>query len=285
MCCLRRLSRNCAAGRLGCAARKVQVPDFKNKLSEFRPQPDLMSRPSRDFFVDGGKLITFMALTLTAAEESDATKGNSGSYVRALLSLQDLQAGMMLCRTVDNFLTYVSELLSLIFRTKPDTLKSGQNVRFDFILQFQTLSDLISALVDKRVSELSYSGMEALSKDLSEHLGFELFPEPEDYKRARYLIEVRNILVHNRGIINRLFLDRLKDLHEPLGEPGAVLQLTYQTALLGLLFLRDAVVDIDSRAAQKFALAREPIPQPQEFPNINSLIDAALHASGRAPAK
>src|SRR5260221_6988835 len=110
---------------------------------------------------------------------------------------------MMLVRGADNFLTYVSELLALVFTSRPETLKSGETVRLDEILQHSTMDDLVKRLAERRVERLSYQGMRDLQKDLSEKLSFELFPSPESLVRAVRVIEIRNLLVHNRGIVNR----------------------------------------------------------------------------------
>src|SRR3989338_7696243 len=50
-----------------------------------------------------------------------------------LLGRYDLVRQLVYCGVVDNYLGYVSELLSLIFRTKPETLKSREQERLDEI--------------------------------------------------------------------------------------------------------------------------------------------------------
>jgi hypothetical protein len=158
---------------------------------------------------------------------------------------------MMLCRSVDNFLTYVSELLALIFQTRPEMLKSNETAKLEMILQFKTMDDLISALVEKRVSDLAYQGMGDLSKDLSRKIGFDLFEKQEDLERAVRIIEVRNLIVHNRAIVNRLFLSRLPGFTASLGDR---VDMEGKAVLDDIEFLASSVSDIDKRAIEKFGL-------------------------------
>lgn len=253
----------------------VSMPDYET--DDIRPDPELQSAPCTNYLLDAGKLISYSKFVLDAAEGIDRhiagvaqpstdepvdpeyaatvlTKG--GGFIKAYFQFEELQTAMILCRSVDNFLIYLAEILALVFRTNPETLKSGETVRLDFLLQFQSFSELVNAIVDKRVNDLSYSGMEDLSTYLSERLGFDLFPARENLKRARYLIEVRNLIVHSRGIINTRFLRKLKDLEGDFGNLGSQVPIGHRLALVGLLFLRECVCDIDERAAQKFHLPR-----------------------------
>lgn len=158
---------------------------------------------------------------------------------------------MMLCRAVDNFLTYISQLLSLIFTARPEMLKSGETARLEMILQFKTMEDLIDALVERRVTDLAYQGMRDLAKDLSKRIGFELFERAEDLERAVRIIEVRNLVVHNRGIVNRLFLSRLPGY----AQLGDRLEMEGKEVLNDMEFLAQSVANIDKRAGEKFRLS------------------------------
>jgi hypothetical protein len=124
----------------------------------------------------------------------------------------------MLNRAVDNYLTYISELMALSFRTRPETLRSSETVRLDTVLKHDTMDDLISDLADKRVNQLSHQGMSHLAAYLSDKLGFDLFEWQEDLQRAVLAIEVRNLIVHNRAVVNAHFLSRLPDYPASAGE-------------------------------------------------------------------
>ncbi len=172
----------------------------------------------------------------------------------ALRSYSQLILQMIMGRAVDDYLAYISDLMTLIFRTRPETLRSSETVRVDAILRHNTMEDLVSDLAERRVNQLSYQGMRDLSDYLCNRLGFDLFEQQEDLQRAVVAIEVRNLIVHNRAVVNAHFLSRLPDYPASAGE---VLKLEVNSVLDDALFLSQSVADIDTRAAAKFGL-----PQP-----------------------
>jgi hypothetical protein len=109
-------------------------------------------------------------------------------------------AQMLMTRTVDNFLCYVSELLALIFRTKPQALRTDETtVTLRQVLQYETMDDLIGALVDLRVTDLAYKGFRDLAQFLSKRIGLDLHENDEDMAVAIEIIEQRNLIVHKVG--------------------------------------------------------------------------------------
>lgn len=161
---------------------------------------------------------------------------------------------MALCRFVDNYLIYVSDLLALIFSARPETLKSSETVTLEFVLTHRTTPQLIDAIVRKKVDQLSYQGMRELLDFFSNRLKFPLFKEQDDLTKAIILIEVRNIIVHNRGLVNDTFLRRVKN--SPLTN-GHQVKLMWQEVLNYANFLSGSVSSLEREAQKKFE-----IPQP-----------------------
>lgn len=175
-----------------------------------------------------------------------------------LAEFGDLVFEMTLSRSVDNYLSYVSELLGLIFRTRPETLRSGEQVRLDFVLEHSSMDGLIDALVERRVERLSYQGMDALAKDVDEVLGFSLFPSSTELRAAVTAVETRNLIVHNRAVANRRFLARVPDVGVKLGER---VRLEPEEVGDTLKLLDRAVTQTERRAAEKWGLP-QPAPAP-----------------------
>jgi len=172
------------------------------------------------------------------------TFGQAKSHVPLMLELT-------YCRVVDNYLAYVSGLLAAIYQAKPEALKSNDHVTMEFILQHTNLEELLGAITEKKVLEISFKGLMDLDKYISKHLGFPLIDNENDLKRAAVIIERRNLFTHNRGIINRRYLERVPDCSQKVGEK---LILDSITTGQDLAFLGQAVVATDRRACQKFGL-------------------------------
>jgi len=243
--------------------------------------PEVMTEPYSRFLRDIQKLFAFVSLVFVLAEHVDETtdaimqlasltnaktahlanelkpRGRAGEvltyYWQALIQ-------MVFCRGVNSYLTYISELLALIFQMRPETMKSQEQVSVEEVLQYESMDDLISGLAERLVYRLSYKGMKDLAAHLSSRLKFDLFAKDDQYERAVRIIEVRNLLVHNRGVVNRIFLSRVPDLNM---RPGETMKLSLD-AVDDLTFLVRSASDIDMRAAEKFGL-----PQPVSREQLN----------------
>jgi len=166
-------------------------------------------------------------------------------------SYRQLLLQLVVSRGGDQFLTYVSELLAMIFRTRPETLRSNEQVRLDVVLQHNAMEDLVADLAERRVQALSYQGMRDLSAWLEERLGLKLFDRSDDLSRAVRVVELRNLIAHNRAVVNQVFLKRVPDHASPV---GAIVKFKVDDVLDDLEFLARAVRDIEERAVSKFGL-------------------------------
>jgi hypothetical protein len=189
---------------------------------------------------------------------------NQLAFAEGVLKYQDLLCEMLITRSIDNYLTYVAELLALVFRTRPEALRSREQVRLDFVLQHQSMGDLLEALTERRVERLSRSGLSELNTGLASDLGFALFDDQEDLIRASKYVELRNLIVHNRGIVNRRLLGRFPETKRGLGERIEVTldQLQDATTLFNAAAHRADVV-----AAKKWEIPRSPAEQPSTKPD------------------
>lgn len=159
---------------------------------------------------------------------------------------------MTFCAVVDNYLAYISDILTLIFKTKPESLKSSQTMEIEDILQYSSMDELVSHIADRKVNQLAYKGMEELNRDLNKSLGLSLFDDPGDLKNARALVEMRNLIVHSRGIVNALYLSRMGNIGL---KPGEHIKVDTEFVLRARRFLSAAVSRVDRTSATKFGLS------------------------------
>ncbi len=167
-----------------------------------------------------------------------------------------LIAEVMLCRHVDNFLTYVVELLALIYERRPEMLRSGEQVSVDFVLQYDSMEAVRRAMAERRVDRLAYLGMRDLAKTIREQHGFDLLSEKTDIERTVLVIEMRNLIVHNRGIVSKVAANRAPELANHI---GSRVPLTEDQVRQHRDLLDACVKDIDSRASEKFGLTRRDV--------------------------
>jgi len=190
---------------------------------------------------------------VTKAALSERAAGTGGTALGTWMSYVPLQSELFLCRMTDNFLTYISELLTLIFSTRQEMLTSKDTIGVKEALGCATREELIGLLTERKVLSLSFKGLKDLQDDLTKKHKFVLFTDTPDFDRASVLIEKRNLFTHNRGYVNRRYRDHVKDAAEAVGEKLAI---EMSDLLDDLDFLTNQVIDIDDRAEVKFKIPR-----------------------------
>lgn len=228
--------------------------------------PKPMTVPCALFFIEHERVKKFNDFVGTAAQMQDAMMEAFVAVMKAqpepLLTLPTTwptsveQNGafvleMWLSRAVDNYLTYLAQLLAEIFRAKPEAMSSSKKTKTHAeILAFSSMAELRQALAEERVQALSYGNMEERTTYLAER-GLQLFNDDAEQRQVELWIKIRNLLVHNRGIVNTTFLK-----HAPKAEPLLGRRLLFRDyEILGAVALLSRVVAAtDSRAVAKFAL-------------------------------
>jgi hypothetical protein len=157
---------------------------------------------------------------------------------------------------VNGFQRYFSEIIQSAILKRPELLRSNQTVRIEDVLQFKRHSELVSYLVDRKINELSYGGIREMENYLRDRLGVELFQNNVERAFLTAFIELRNVNVHNGGIINDLFLSRVGQVEGFTFKLGARYHVDFEEfALLADNSVRVAL-EIDKTISKKFRLRR-----------------------------
>src|SRR5688572_400256 len=82
---------------------------------------------------------------------------------------------MCLTRSVDAALTYVSRAVHLVYRAHPKAANASETIDIALVLQYATIDELIDALIERRVLQLSYRSLADVDEHLSKTLRFSLF--------------------------------------------------------------------------------------------------------------
>ena len=157
---------------------------------------------------------------------------------------------VVLTRHVENYLNYLSELLSEIFQQRPETLRSSDKVEMAEVLRHDTLESFVRAAAERKVESLSYASFESLNEFFEDRLGLMLFPAAvvPDVVEAT---ETRNISVHNRCRINDRFCKRTGTDRSLMGQKKD-LYITYLDSFVPLVFA--SVKTLDGKARKKLKL-------------------------------
>jgi hypothetical protein len=161
---------------------------------------------------------------------------------------------MLLARAADSFVAYLADLLRLIFTHCPERMRdSRERVEIDVLIDCESRDEIVAALATARVSGLATEGGAKLRDYFWKGLGFRLFTDEGVSSRVGYALAARNLIVHNRGVVNRRFLRAVGNSSVPIGEP---LILDTAGVMDHVDVLARSVLDIDDRAAAAFGLPR-----------------------------
>jgi hypothetical protein len=211
---------------------------------------DEVRRSAAEALADGDRI--------AGREPKDYSIDEDKTAIAELRRHAQLLLQMSYSRAVDNYLAYLSELLWLLYSERPETLRArvedtggGEKVALDVVLEHSTMDDLVGTLVEQRVTDLSFKGVRSLADYLGSRLKFDLYSDEERFHRAMAIVELRNLIVHNRAVVNRLYLSRVPDSPFALGD---AVKLDVDDFFADIAFLAESVVDIDTRAVEKWGL-------------------------------
>ncbi len=172
-----------------------------------------------------------------------------GHAISTLRSLSQPLLEMVFCRIIDNFEVYLSDAVREVMNAQPNMLRSNEQVRVDYVLQFTTMDELLTNLIEKKVNELAYLGFEKLEGWFKERMGMAIATSKSERETIVELIETRNLVVHNRAKVNDKYLRNVSNSTLKLGELRT-LDAAYLVSCHELLVM--IVLSLDARLGNKF---------------------------------
>jgi|GEM_PF-1464577 len=158
-------------------------------------------------------------------------------------------------RNVDNFITYLKDLLSETINAKPEILKSSEKEQLDFVLTFTDMKELQYAIKEKKIEELFYKGFSDISIFFEKRLNIQICVDQTLFDEISLVIQKRHLIVHNRGRISKEYL---KNNPNTTFKENEVLFFDWQdVSSLNLLFQK-TVIRLDKLIAEKYNLNTSP---------------------------
>ena len=248
-------------------------------LGRFNLPADNVSLAAGNFYADVGLVTSYLAEVRRMAFALDGTVSALKSAIRTMTSLArdrpvhevalDVEPNLqtverhtplilqlLLQRGVDDFLSYLSEILLASLQQRPELLRSPDTVRLDEVFAFTSMEEFIEDRTERRVMSLSQKGVRALYEDVADTFQIQLFDSTEDANATALLVDIRNLIAHRRGQIDRRFFR----LHPDMGQPGDALKLQPEWLFDKLGFLSGRVQVLDRRFAERYGIDRPVAP-------------------------
>lgn len=159
-----------------------------------------------------------------------------------------------LTRSVDSYLTYVSDVLTEALISRPELLKRQDQVSLEDVLRHDSLAEFAQWAAEQRVLRLSYKGLEEIGQYFEKRLGLKLCDDKFAWSQLQKAVAVRNLVVHRRGIIDERFKRQIRVDGLIKDDLYVVSREDYLNAAKSVMRI---VGEFDPRVAGKFNLETE----------------------------
>jgi hypothetical protein len=106
---------------------------------------------------------------------------------------------------VDNFETYLSDLLYEIYLAKPDTLKSEKQVSIKSVLNCADLDEFVKFWANELLGKLQKGSVKGFLKDTKQISELNVLDEPT-INDIENILQIRHLYSHKNGIVDEKFL-------------------------------------------------------------------------------
>ena len=158
---------------------------------------------------------------------------------------------MIISRLVDNYQTYLTEVIRAILRAKPEILRSSEQVKLEYVLNFDNIDALITDLIDQKAYELGHRGFSDLDKWCDSFLGVQLARNQPQRDELIEIIETRNLIIHNRSQVNKKYLSKVKGSNLLVGKMRPI---NHKYLMVASNLLSLSAMDFDTQVVSKFNL-------------------------------
>lgn len=166
----------------------------------------------------------------------------------------DSQEGKVLIRIlyssfVDNFETYLSDLLYEIYLARPETLKSEQKVTIEEVLSCDDLQDFVKYIAKQKIHKLQKGSVKGFIKDNQQIAQLGVINE-EVQNKIEGILQTRHLFTHRNGVIDEKFTQYFQhDL-----KIGSEFQMPVEDFCNSLHYLSTISQQLDIKAMEKFGI-------------------------------
>lgn len=166
------------------------------------------------------------------------------------------QEGKILSRilfssVVDNFETYLSDLLYEIFLANPQSLKSSQTVTIEEVLNCSDLQEFVKYWAKQKIGKLQKGSVRGFIKDTKQIRDLQIL-DKEEQNEVEKILQIRHLYAHRNGIVDEKFLQYFTTEYLM----GSEHQMSIEEIFDKLEYLIDVVIRIDLGSINKYKLSQ-----------------------------
>jgi Putative DNA-binding domain len=150
---------------------------------------------------------------------------------------------------VDNFETYLSDLLYEVFLANPSTLKSQQQVTLEEVLKCSDLQDFVKYWSKQKLNKLQKGSVKGFIKENKQIRELEVIDEFKQNEIEK-ILQIRHLYSHRNGIVDEKFLEFFIGKFDLNSEH----QMSISEICDKLIYLAEISHEIDLAAINKYKL-------------------------------
>jgi len=125
-------------------------------------------------------------------------------------NLYQLVTENLIIDIVSIFEDYLQEVLKFLLQSSPElVLSKDKLINASDLLNVGSVEELIENLTEEKVIKTMYKSLKNIINYIASGFKIKFEVEDEIYKSILYWKEIRNLIIHNRGIVNQHFISTL----------------------------------------------------------------------------
>ncbi len=253
--------------------KSAEIVSLAGKIYVREGEKVTQSNATENIFITGGyQRITLLSATLeTLKIDATDSKIRLIEHYQSILKMMDtlkpilypedpgsftlVKEGKVLSRilfssVVDNFETYLSDILFEIYLAKPETLKSDQMVKVEDVLNCVDIQDFITFWAKQKIGKLQKGSVKGFISENKQIKDLNIIDKAAE-EEIEKILQIRHLYSHRNGIVDDKFLK-----YYPTGFTiGTEHQQSTDEILNKLKYLSNVIDKIDKAAIQKYSLS------------------------------
>jgi hypothetical protein len=216
---------------------KIKV--FNQSLSDL----NLISTGSKNKFIEHYRSV------LKIMDDLASTLYPSSPDLSSTIPEGKVLSRILFSSCVDNFETYLSDILFEIYLAKPQTLKSKQEVTIEEVLNCADLQDFVRYYAKQKLLKLQKGSVKGFVKENKQISDLKVINEQEQNK-VEGILQIRHLYSHRNGVVDEKFLH-----YFPIYKFHQEHAMSISEICDKLMYLADLVDALDKEAIKKYNLA------------------------------
>lgn len=219
----------------------LRIKSINQQLAEYRREATSSQTKLVEHYQSILKIIDDLGQFLYPIDPNTPTVNQEGKILTRIL----------FSSFVDNFETYLSDLLYEIFLAKPATLKSSSPVTIEEVLNCSDLQEFVKYWAKRKLSNLQKGSVKGFIKDNNQISSLGVLNKPEQNEIEK-ILQIRHLYSHRNGTVDEKFLQYF------IGEftLNSEHQMSINEICDKLCYLAEISHQLDSAATAKYKLAQ-----------------------------